>query len=191
MYKKGAVVNRPVYSRGINEMTISNGDIKVSDAFGYWFSGFTDGEGCFEIGKRNGRNPCANYKCHFTISLRDDDQFILEAIHGILDIGTIRNVPARTNDARNRQPQVEWVAYAIADCAKLVEIFERFPLQAKKQKDFSVWRCAVVELQKPVSNRNPELLDYYFHRIRQVRQYEASQAIPKPVIVDTQLMIDF
>lgn len=191
MYKKWRVVDPPVYSRGINEMTILNDDIEITDYWGGWFAGLTDGEGCFEIGKRNCRNPCANYKCHFTISLRDDDQFILETIHGILDIGTIRNVPARTNDVRNRQPQVEWVVHSIADCAKLVEIFERFPLQAKKKHDLSVWRCAVMELQKPVSDRNPELLDYYYHRIRQVRQYGASQVIPRPVIVDTQLTIDF
>lgn len=172
-------------------MTISNDDIEITDYWGGWFAGLTDGEGSFTIRKRNHKNPCINYRCRFRIGLRDDDQFILEEIHGILDIGTIYNMPARTNDVRNRQPQVEWGVHAIADCAKLVEIFERFPLRAKKKHDFAVWRCAVVELQKPASDRNPELLEYYFHRIRQVRRYGASQVIPKPVVVDTQLMIDF
>lgn len=172
-------------------MTISNGDIKVSGDWGNWFAGFTDGEGYFGIVKNKKCSRGARYRCHFKISLRDDDQFILEEIRDTLGMGTIGNCPADVSDGSNRQASSMFQVDAAKDCAKLVEIFERFPLRAKKKHDFSVWRCAVVELQKPVSNRNPELLEYYFHRIKQVRRYRESRAIPKPVVVDIQLMIDF
>lgn len=191
MYKKWRVVDPPVYSRGINEMTISNDDINVSDAFGYWFSGFVDGEGCFEIVRRNRVNCYRNHRCRLTINLRDDDQFILEEIRDTLGMGAIDKRPADSSNGRHRRAQARFQVQCIRGCAKLVEIFERFPLRAKKKHDFSVWRCAVVELQKPASDRNPELLEYYFHRIKQVRRYGESRAIPKPVVVDTQLMIDF
>lgn len=172
-------------------MTISNDDIEITDYWGGWFAGLTDGEGSFGIHKKNRNNSSTAYQCRFRIALRDDDQFILEEIRDTLGMGSIWNRFARSHNGCCGRPQVTFAVTAIADCAKLVEIFERFPLRAKKKHDLAVWRCAVVELQKPVSDRNPELLEYYFHRIKQVRRYRESRAIPKPAVVDTQLMIDF
>ena len=156
-----------------------------------WFAGLTDGEGYFSIKHGNGNSPCANYKCRFVIALREDDWAVLEEIRAMLGIGILRGKSVSPGNLPNTRPQIRYRVSAIADCAKLVDIFERFPLRAKKQRDFSVWRCAVVELQKPVSDRNADLLEYYFRRIKQVRQYKVSQEIPKPIIVDTQLIIDF
>lgn len=62
---------------------------EITDYWGGWFAGFTDGEGCFTISKRNYENPPTNYLCRFTIRLRDDDKDILEEIHNQLEIGSI------------------------------------------------------------------------------------------------------
>jgi len=172
-------------------MNMSNDDDKFMNYWYSWFVGFVDGEGYFCISKRNHTNLCANHECAFQIRLRDDDKPILEEIHDTLGFGNISDYPVYPSYTRNARPQTSFRVSAIADCAKLVEIFERFPLRAKKKRDFSIWRCAVFELQKPVSDRNADLLEYYFHRIKQVRQYEVSQEIPKPIVVETQLTIDF
>lgn len=172
-------------------MTILNDDRKVSDVFGYWLAGFTDGEGHFCIARDKRGSPDAQYRCRFKIDLRDDDKAILEEIHETLGIGIIRDKRACLNDSRDRRRQVRFDVNAIKDCAKLVEIFNWYPLRAKKRRDFSIWRCAVFELQKPVVHRNAKLLEYYFHKIREVRQYEKQPELEKPVIVDTQLLIEF
>lgn len=169
-------------------MYMSNDDRKITDDWGSWFAGFTDGEGCFYIGKDKRGSPSGKYNCRFKIDLRDDDKAILEEICSTLGIGGTCDSSAYLNDGKGRH---RFGVSAIADCVKLVEVFERFTLRAKKGRDFSIWRCAVVELQKPVFDRNADLLEYYFHRIKEVRQYEKQDDIPKPIIVETQLMIDF
>lgn len=174
-----------------NEMTILKDDIEITDYWGGWFVGFTDGEGCFTINKRNHENSCINYRCRFQITLRDDDRAILEEIRDILGIGRISDCLASTHGNVHHRPTTEFYVNAIADCAKLVEIFERYPLRAKKQRDYSIWRCAVVELQKPVSYRNAKLLEYYFQEIKRVRKYDKQPELEKPMIVESQLMIDF
>lgn len=172
-------------------MNMSNDDRKITDAWGNWFAGFTAGEGHFSIDKRNKENLCAAYGCRFQIHLRADDEPILEEIHNMLGIGTVYNSSSHANHSLNAHAKTYLWVHSIKDCFELVKIFERFPLRAKKHRDFSIWRCAVVEIQKPVSERNADLLEYYFRRIRQVRQYETCQELPKPVVVDIQLIIDF
>jgi len=52
----------------------------LGDDFGFWFSGFVDGEGCFTVRRplpRPGRTY-TDYECAFSIILRQDDLGILE-----------------------------------------------------------------------------------------------------------------
>lgn len=172
-------------TKEINEMNTQ------TDDFGNWFAGFTAGEGCFGIGKRNKENPCANYQCLFRITLRDDDRAILEEIQDTLGLGKVYDYPACTNDAHERLPQTLWDVRSTTECAELVEVFEKYPLRAKKQRDFEIWKKAVAELQKPVDCRDPDLLEYYFHRIKEVRQYEPQDELAKPQIKSLQLTIEF
>lgn len=143
--------------------------IEITDAEGYWISGFVAGEGCFIIHKWNRENPCINYGCRFQINLRDDDRAILEEIRDTLGIGKINDLSASTRDGLNRRPQTIFNVYALAECAELVKLFETYPLRAKKGKDFEIWRKMVRELQKPVDCRDAELLEYYYLKIKEVR----------------------
>lgn len=162
---------------------------EIKDDFGNWFAGFTDGEGCFGIFNRNCENPRTN--CVFTINLRVDDRPILEEIRNMLKIGTIHNKPPRICDTHTTQAQSRFQVHAITECAELVKVFEKYPLRAKKQKDFLIWKQAVAELQKPVDCRDPLMLDYWYHKIREVRQYEPQAETPKPQIKSLQLTIEF
>lgn len=164
---------------------------EITDAFGYWLAGFTDGEGSFLIGKRNGRGPYASYRCGFQIKLRDDDRAILSKIRNILGIGKIYNSSARICGSHVHRPTVDFHVYSFNECAQLVKVFEKYPLRAKKQNDFAVWKLAVAELQKPLDCRDADLLEYYFQKIKRVRQYEAADALPKPKKIELQLGIEF
>lgn len=164
---------------------------EIDDLWGSWFAGFADGEGCFTIGKRNDKNPCACYRCRFIINLRDDDRAILEEIRDTLEMGVRYDKPASTYGGRNGQPSTVFQLQSINDCAELVKLFERYPLRAKKRHDFEIWKQAVAELQKPLDCRDPLMLDYYFCKIKEVRQYEAQDELEQPIIIDLQLTLKF
>ena len=88
-------------------------------------------------------------------------------------------------------PQIVFQISAVDECAKLVEIFEKHPLRSKKQRDFAIWKQAVAELQKPVDQRNADLLEYYFLKIQEVRRYEKQEELERPKIKKLQLTIEF
>lgn len=165
--------------------------LEIDDLWGSWFAGFTDGEGCFSIRKAKRNNPCTSYVCRFRINLRDDDRAILEEIRKTLGIGIIYDVPVYPNRTANARPATALEVHAIDECAELVKVFERYPLRAKKRHDFAIWKLAVAELQKPVDCRDPLMLDYYFCKIKEVRQYEAQEELSKPIVIDLQLTIKF
>lgn len=164
---------------------------EIDDVWRGWFVGFVDGEGCFLICKYNYDNPRANYRCRFTIGLRDDDRAILEEIRETLGLGTIYDYPANISDGRNTQPSTAFYVCAIKDCAALVTLFETYPLRAKKRQDFDVWKLAVAEQSKPVDERDPLMLDYYFHKIREVRKYDEQAELSMPKIKELQLIIKY
>lgn len=164
---------------------------QITDAFGNWFAGFTDGEGCFVIGKHNNDNPHTDYRCQFAITLRDDDKEIIEEIRETLGIGNICDDPARTTPTRNKQPSSRFRVAAISECAELVKLFTTYPLRAKKRRDFDIWKTAVAEQSKPINERNPDLLEYCFLKIREVRKYERREKLTIPKIKKLQLTIEF
>jgi hypothetical protein len=108
----------------------------VDDSFGHWFAGFTDGEGCFRI-KRTNQNT---FQCRFSIGLRADDAPILHEIHDRLGgIGTL----CHSGKDNIKQEQWRLEVNAKRHVGLLVEVFDRYPLRAKKAQDFAIWRDAV------------------------------------------------
>ncbi len=115
------------------------------DQFGAWTSGFVAGEGYFGLGMTNDHG-CKGSKtpwAHFIIQLRRDDKRVLELIRSYFGIGIIRDYkPCKTilraNPGTvyriNRVPQLNSV---------IIPHFDRFPLFAKKQKDFEIWKAGV------------------------------------------------
>jgi hypothetical protein len=103
-----------------------------------WLAGFTDGEGCFVFQKypNDGR-----IQPRFVIGLRADDTMILERLHGTFG-GRLQFKPVY-DSSRGSSPQCVWYVLAKRDLARLVEYFDRFPLRAKKARDYAIWRQAV------------------------------------------------
>ena len=114
-----------------------------------WFSGFTDGEGCFYFTtkQRHGFEVCPR----FAVCLRKDDSEVLERLRATFG-GTIHLEDARRNGA----PNARWDVSAKADLTDLVAYFDSFPLRAKKRNDYSHWRKAVL-LYAASGSTHPEL----------------------------------
>lgn len=115
------------------------------EAFGHWLSGFTDGEGCFMLGIHNrnwqgyhGLVPFAN----FIIGLRADDEAVLRLIQSYFQCGILDYRPRSNN---NGKPQFVLRVRNIPELSNIVvPHFDRFPLYAKKKRDFLIWREAVM-----------------------------------------------
>lgn len=120
----------------------------VDAGFGNWLAGFTDGEGCFQISRKNDRAYC----CRFTIELRSDDSAILYECQSRTGIGTIRSrthSPNQYSPTRSpAKPQTCWTVARHQHVDVLVAIFKRYPLRAKKARDFEIWCRAVVEWKR-------------------------------------------
>jgi len=136
-----------------------------------WFVGFVDGEGCFYIAQQRYGISCTR----LAIGLRNDDLPILLEIQAQLQMGTIHCRGSRSpNDfihAPNANPVAEWSVSKISDCQKLFVLFDKFPLQTKKGRDYIVWREATLELQMPPGQRNQAKLRYLYNKLKLVRQY--------------------
>ena len=115
----------------------------IDEDFGNWFAGFTDGEGSFtvRVSKRKG-TEYVEISPSFSIILRKDDTAILQEIRSKLGI------PARlkfygvmiNKQGVRSNPRVMLEIRRREQCLRLVEIFDRFPLRAKKRRDFAIWR---------------------------------------------------
>jgi hypothetical protein len=114
----------------------------MDDGFGHWLAGFIDGEGCFEVY----RNAAGWYCCRFTLNVRADDERILLEIQRRAGVGIVQAKRlAHRGDGADRKPQVRWVVINKPDCIGLVALLDRYPLRAKKARDYAIWREAVSE----------------------------------------------
>lgn len=109
----------------------------VDESFGHWLAGFIDGEGCFRVHKEKSG---AYYACHFTLKVRDDERETLENIVATTGIGHLKPDLIRGGS----KPALIWVVQSKAECLKLVDLLDRFPLRAKKRRDYAIWRQAVL-----------------------------------------------
>ncbi len=123
----------------------------IDEGFGHWLAGFADGEGCFWVHRQKGG---AYYAPQFKIKLRRDDRDALVLCQTTLGIGNLYDHPGSVTSVRNNAPSSSWMVQSRADTETLVEVFDRFPLRAKKARDYALWRLAVhVRAEVPRGNR--------------------------------------
>jgi hypothetical protein len=112
----------------------------MDDGFGYWLAGFFAGEGSVGVYPSTNRT---GFRCSAKLSLRADDAPILREIVQRTGIGRL------LADSKGRRtgahPCIAWHVTTKADCLKLVRLFERYGLRAKKARDFAIWAAAVRE----------------------------------------------
>jgi len=115
------------------------------DAFGMWLSGFVDGEGCFQINRRKHRiAPCGfAWVLVFSLGLRADDIGILYEVQHFWNTGRVSVEHPHLNGYRANPSAVYRVGSLRQHREVIVPHFLRYPLRAKKARDFEVWREAV------------------------------------------------
>lgn len=155
-----------------------------------WFSGFADGEGSFQVRRCEGG---ARYLPRFSIGLRADDAAVLEVLArefgGGLTFSAAKDSPLREAGNLGMRPQCRWEVVAKSDLVGLVEYFDRFPLRAKKARDFLVWREAV-RVYCASSGRDPRL-PVLHEALRAGREFAADLVVPDAPPDDWQLALDY
>lgn len=112
------------------------------DAFGHYISGFTDGEGHFGLTMMMCNNKKWTPKTHFAIALRADDIEILKLIRSYFGCGNL--FPIKHKRPAGTQPAVMYACNRDKDLYfTIVPHFDKYPLHAKKKRDYAIWREAV------------------------------------------------
>lgn len=164
-------------------------DLLSDEAFGWYLTGLTDGEGCFALTRslvKGKRFP--KWCTKFNITMRADETKNLRALARRMGCGTLYE---------HRQPGVPgnpvtcWSVFRREVLAQVViPHFERFPLQCKKARDFEIWKSCVLLLcevnnreqsRKPGATRlRQEEHDFLVNSVAMlkiVRSYDSSQSL--------------
>jgi hypothetical protein len=110
-----------------------------NDSFGNWIAGFIDGEGCFCIRSQK-VSMSYTHSPQFRIKLRIDDRDVLLEIVRRTKIGYVKDTK-RGKSTGN--PFAEWLVVSKEDVTNLCCFLMRYPLRAKKKRDFIIWKKAV------------------------------------------------
>lgn len=110
---------------------------------GNYIAGFVDGEGCFTLlGRYYLDLRDVKYRFRFTprfqIKLKNNDIDILTDVLETIGTGNIRI------DDRF----VWYYVQGIKGNKKIIEFFEKYPLQARKKEDFKTWKEIVIILEE-------------------------------------------
>lgn len=141
----------------------------LPSGFGPWLAGLCDGEANFDIHKQT-RNSGDYYYCRFEISLHADDGGLLAMLKQHLG-GKVYYAEPSTSASPGSNPKVRWELVSRAECARLVNLFDRFPLQSKKARDFAIWREALAVSAANVGTSRPDLMEPFWHALRATRPY--------------------
>lgn len=146
---------------------------RMDDSFGYWFSGFVDGEACFLVQRRA---DLGTVSCKFAITLRADDLPLLHMIKEKTGFGVVR---VNKKTYRTSNLQAHWTVSNKPGCLGLVEIFDRYPLQSKKVRDYMIWRDAVFAWHEITRGKtaNWDRMYQYADQIKAIRAYQTPVAL--------------
>jgi hypothetical protein len=142
---------------------------KIDPAFGHWLAGFIDGEGCFIL------SPTGHgyFYARFHIKVRDDDADIILQAYEAPGLG---NVYYRPHKNSTSNPAIVWQIQKQSECRQFVKFLERFPLRAKKKRDFEIWKEALGELQQ--NSRDRPKLRYLNEKLKFIRRYRPDDDEP-------------
>jgi LAGLIDADG endonuclease len=135
-------------------------------------AGFLDAEGTFTISRNNGGSTWA---CAMTVSVRLDDGDVLSDLCRSSGLGHVSVKGAQ----RGSRPQASWQVASKRECLELARLLKRFPLRARKRRDFEIWSPAVERWAATAYDvRRDRRLHAEMHcdadRLRAVRRYVKS-----------------
>lgn len=162
----------------------------MDDVLGHWLAGFTAGEGMFEFLIRKTGRGRYKFRPRFAISLRNDDAPILFEIAETLGCGHVYTEQDKGGkSAPKRNPMASYLCDDIMSLHNIiVPIFERYPLRAKKAREFTIWKEAIalmfrITRRRKINTRwgwfsrytkeEKAQLRHYAQLLKDVRAYQA------------------
>ncbi len=124
----------------------------------WYVTGLIDGEGCFclivNTENKKRKHSISTYRywvVDFSLHMREDDRPILEKVQKFFQAGRLNAIVKHGAVHFNIRDRMDIIT-------KLIPHFEKYPLQAKKQKDFLLWKEAVLILEQS-KTRKKSLFD--------------------------------
>lgn len=135
----------------------------------WYITGFCDGEAAFTYSKAGGA-----FNLYFSLRQREDNKEIVERIWKFFDyVGNVYKskgrIPEKAEDIRQQASAYFRVA-RVDHLLKVMEHFDKYPLQSKKQNAYLIWRKMVIH-----KNENFRNTDYDFLRALAAELAKANQ----------------
>lgn len=175
------------------------------EAFGWYFTGLTDGEGHFGMYRYvNPKTGNVGFGTNFRIAMRMDESEHITAVARRFGCGKLYHKSRQSQRDKGKADgdSVSWDVTRINDLfGTLVAHFERFPLQFKKRDDYKVWMPAVVLMhgksklprkcwtnagRTRYTDEDVKFLEDTYWSLRDVRKYfpkKTKTFSPEPLIV--------
>jgi hypothetical protein len=131
--------------------------LRVTDEFGYWFSGFFDGEGTLLAMRENGRQLTQKIQ----ILLRDDDGSVNRWIQESLGCGKIYPHAVSRKARVKTKPGSMFRIRDVRDLTEIVvPLFDKYPLHSKKAREYPIWKKLLLLRYKEMIGRSPHNTPY-------------------------------
>jgi hypothetical protein len=131
--------------------------LHVTDEFGYWFSGFFDGEGTLLAMRENDRQLTLKIQ----ILLRDDDGSVNRWIQENLGCGKIYPHAVSRQARVKTKPGSMFRIRDIRDLAEIVvPLFDKYPLHSKKAREYLIWKKLLLLRYQETMGRSPHSTPY-------------------------------
>jgi len=161
---------------------------EFSEHFKSWLSGFIDGEGNFYL---EARQDGKFFIAKFRIGIRADEIQIIKKIKKYWG-GSIHYYNPSIQ-VKNANMAIMYQLCGIKKLFNLIRHLDNYPLLAKKQGDYKIWREAIILLaQKEHLNGRYGYILHLCNRLKKIREYREQLEIDllPPEIEDKQLYFD-
>jgi len=132
-----------------------------NEAFNWYITGFTDGEGSLTTGIGKSKRHRLKYHIQpmFAIGLRYDDREILEKIRIALKCGRIY---FHKKFGGHRQHCYVYMVGGRKDLVRyIIPFFDKYPLQTRKKEAYKIWREIVLKLSSKKRLYRNDLIDIF------------------------------
>lgn len=131
----------------------------------WYITGFCDGEAWFQVRPKTMIDKRYNkvskgFSVLFAVQLRSDDYKLLKMMKKYFGVGNISTRSRRGNI----QEQKQYSVYGVKNNLKVIEHFDKYPLQGKKKKDYQLFREIVMRIYER-GLRTPWDLDEYLELV--------------------------